>query len=781
MNIASIWRVIPLSGATCGSLLMLPSAAASQVAPVAAGVPTAPADGQISPAPAQTTPPPADLDRTGANGANTGDIIVTANRREELAQRVGISLTAVTAASLDRQNVRTAEDLGRLVPGLNATLSTGTGVSTIVIRGVGETDFSDHQEQPNATYQDGAYVPFSTAVGIPLFDLQRVEALRGPQGTLFGRNATGGLIHYISNKPTAGFSGGVEGALGDRALRRVQGFLNGGSDTVAARLAFYYLKQRGIIENVLGPDRGNKEVYALRGQVQIAPTDALSINLRVEGFNQNGTAPGYKAVPSYTAADGYNRILPADVDAYGTGPGNDLYGYRNPYSGYKVALDDPGLLNKRSRSVTATVEQQVGNATLTSLTSYGTISSRYREDTDSSPLDAYTAGLGSSAHDVQEDVRISGSLDRLRYTAGVFLLEIKGNYSFFNDIKYVPGLPGAREDEFYRLHTRSQAVYAQGEYDLTNRLTAILGARYTWDQLRFDFRNLCAQSAAGSCSALFGSPPGDDAPMVAGIGPITLRDKNGDWSGKAQLNYKLANDVLLYGGASKGLKGAGFNQSAYNNFPLSFFTFAPETLYAYEAGAKTQFINRRVTLNTSLYYYDYRHMQTFVFVFNQTQVINRNADAYGGEIELSARPTPTMNANVALAYNHFVVHDIASALHPDGDQRPVNAPRLQVNWGLSKSFDLGAEKSVQVGYYGRYRSSVFYNVINSPIVRGAGYTLADFNLRLDSKRGWFVGANLTNAFDKRYLAGAFDVTGLGYLLQLYGERRTLSVEAGVKF
>ena len=718
--------------------------------------------------------------QNAAPAPDNGDIIVTANRREEFAQRVGVSITAVTQATLDQHDVRTTEDLGRLVPGLNASLSTGTGVSTIVIRGIGETDFSDHQEQPNATYQDGTYVPFSTGVGIPLFDLQRVEVLRGPQGTLFGRNATGGLIQYISNKPTEGFSGATEGAVGNRALRRAQGFVDDGNDIVAARLAYFYSTQHGVIDNVSGPDRGNKRVYALRGQVKITPGDDLTITLRAEGYNQNGTAPGYKSLPSYTV-NGVDTLLPANVDAYGTGPGNDPYGYRNPYSGYKVSLDDPGVLDKRSRSYTATVEKMIGNATLSSLTSYGTIQSRYREDTDSTPLDEYISGLQSHGHDLQEDLRLSGAADRFRYTVGLFYLDIDGHYSFFNDIKYFPGIPGAREDEFYSLRTRSEAVYAQGEYDLTDRLTAILGGRYTWDQFHFDFHNYCTQQAAGGCTDLFGSPVGADAPVVNGIGPITLRDKKGDWSGKAQLNYTLSDTVLLYGSASKGLKSAGFNQTATNNFPLSSFEFKPETLYSYEVGEKAQFFDKRLTLNTGFYYYDYHDLQTFLFILNQTQVINRDASAYGGEIELTARPTRSVNANVGLAYSHFLIHDLVTDTHPDGNQRPVNAPRLQVNWGVNKTFDLADQYTLQLGYYGRYRSSVYYNILNAPLIRGPGYVLSDFNVRLDSKKGWYAGVDLTNAFNKHYLAGAFDVTGFGYALQLYGETRTVSGMVGIKF
>ena len=712
---------------------------------------------------------------------DTSDIIVTANRREERSQKVGVSITAISGTTLGDRNIRTSEDLGRLVPGLNGTAATGSGVSTFVIRGIGETDFSDHQEQPNATYQDGVYIPFATATGIPLFDIQRVEALRGPQGTLFGRNATGGLIQYISNKPVAGTSGAIEGAYGMRDLNRIQGFVNAGSDVIAARLGFYYQSQNGYIVNTLGPDRGNKTVYALRGQVRIKPAENTTITLRADGFNQTGTPVGYIATPELLGA--VNTDLPANVDAYGTGPGNDPYGYRTPYSGLKVALDTPGRLRKRSRSYAITVEQGLGDMTVTSTSSYARIFNNYLEDTDSSPFDTFTAESTSRAHDFQQELRVNGSSGRLRYTAGIFFLDINGNYAINNIIVVTPALTRAigyatgrvTESDAYTLRTRSEAVYGQAEYDLTDKLTAILGGRYTWDQLKFNFASQCQQTAIGVC-AFFGGD-GGSALQIAGIGPLTQRDNEGDWSGKAQLNYKAGPDVLLYASASKGVKSSGFSATLANALPAESLNYKPENLYAFEVGEKAQFLDRKLTVNTSAYYYDYLRYQAFLFETVATQVINRNAKAYGGEIEITARPRRDITGNLSLAYSHFLVGTVFPGIV---NQRPINAPRVQLNWGIDKSFDISDNVSLDLNYSGRYVSSRYYNIINAPLSRGAAYTISDFSARLQSKRGWYIAAYLNNAFNKRYVAGAFDVF-IGYDLRLYGEPRTFSGAVGFKF
>ncbi len=713
---------------------------------------------------------------------DASDIIVTANRREERSQKVGISITAVAGSLLEDRNIRSSEDLARLVPGLNATAASGSGVSNFVIRGVGQTDFSDHQEQPNASYQDGVYIPFATATGIPLFDIQRVEALRGPQGTLFGRNATGGLIQYISNKPSAETSGAIEGAYGTRDLARVQGFLNSGNDIVAGRFAYYYQSQDGFIKNVQGPDRGNKAVYALRGQLQIKPAVDTTITLRAEGFNQHGTPTGYIATPELLGAP--NSDLPANVDAYGTGPGKDPNGYRTPYSGLTTALDTAERLRKRSRTYSMTIEQGLGDATITSTTAYGKVFNNYLEDTDSSPFNTFTAESTSRAHDFQQELRINGSSGGFRYTAGAFYLNIKGNYALNNIIVVSPALgaafggltPGTvLESDAYSLRTRSEAIFGQVEYDLGEKVTAIVGARYTWDQFKFAFSSQCQQTAIGTC-AFFGGD-GGSALQIQGIGPLAQKEKGGDWSGKAQVNFKPANDVLLYASVSKGVKSAGFSAPLANANPVEPIFYKPENLYAFEIGEKAQFFNRKLTLNTSAYYYDYKRYQTFLFQTVTTQVLNRDAEVYGGEVELSARPMTGLNANLSVAYNHFVVKTVFPGIE---NQRPINAPRLQVNWGLSKTIPLGGDVDLDIAYAGRHISSAYYNIINAPLNRAPAYNVHDFSVRLESKRGWYVAAYLNNAFDKQYQVGAFDLF-IGQVLRQYGEVRTFSGAVGFKF
>ncbi len=737
----------------------------------------------------------APAEQTDGEAASVGEIIVTANRREERAQDVGISISAFSGDMLQSKNIRTAEDLAKTVPGLNSTASSGSSVSTVVIRGVGVSDFNDHQEQPNATYQDGVYIPFSTAVGIPVFDIERVEVLRGPQGTLFGRNATGGLIQYVANKPRAGTSAEIEVGAGERSLWRGQGSLNLGNDTIAARASLYYQTQDGYVKNLSGRNRGDKDVFAWRGQIKFTPDALTTINLRAEGYRQRGTNPGYIAYPAYYPG-AEAAYLPETIDFWGTGPGKDLYGYRNPYkpSAQTVDLNNEGLLNKDSRTYALTIERKLGKATLTSITSYGKVNNAYVEDTDSTPFRQFEAGNVTSAHDFQQDLHISGGSDRLRYTVGGFYLDIKGNYGLYNlfDSYLAVAFGGAfsapEQDHViinndYGVSTKSKAVYGQFEYDLSDKVTFIVGGRYTWDNVKLNSLTVnCLQTIDGLCDFFGGIPTTTLNTFVTGLGPVTINRSYSDWSGKAQINFKPSDDLLLYASASRGTKAAGYTAPLTGLYPIVDLPYRPERLNAFEIGEKAQILDRRLTINSSFYYYDYSDFQTFLFQNTSTKVLNRDAQAYGGELEVSGRFDGEWTANFGAAYSHFLVNDIITVRAPTGEkQRPINQPEWQLLWGLSKSVQLNDKLSVDLSYNGRYVGNAFYNIVNDPIVKAPGYVVHDATIRLESDKGWWVAGYINNIFDKTYQVGAFDVSFFSWSLRQFGEPRTVSVAAGIKF
>ncbi|MBW7950404.1 MAG: TonB-dependent receptor [Pseudorhodoplanes sp.] len=721
-----------------------------------------------APALAQSAPA---ASKESAESSEETEIVVVAQRREQRLQDVGISVSAISAASLDNAQITRGEDLALLAPGLSAVQNSGSAVSLFTVRGVGQADFADHHEQPNAIYEDQVYVGTPVATGFPLIDLARVEVLRGPQGTLFGRNATGGVVHFISNAPTLDTAFGASASFAERNNVRVQGFLNGGlGENLAARLSLYFSRGDGYIKNPVGPDLHTDNNIAGRLQFKATAGDT-NFTLRLQAMHQRDRAGTYAALPSYRTADGIARFLPEDLDVYGTGPGNDFYGYRNRSgSVWIIPTDDIGYVRKDVQSASLVADHKFSFGTLTSVSNFTNARSRYFEDSDGTPNLVANYLSNTDAQQFTQELRLNGSTDKIDWTAGAYFIRIDGEYFTRFDLPTFLDLAsqGAAVSNRYTLDTTSWAIFGQAEYALTDRLTFILGARYTSDRKRLNLNTVCTETGAGGCAALFFAgltdANGNLVPTATNVGRIRLSRTDNDWSGRAQLNYKPSDDVLLYLSANKGIKGGGFTIPLDGLLVVSDIPFAPEQLFAYEAGFKSSFADNRVRLNGSVFYYDYKNLQTFQFVNTSSGVLSRPAEAFGGELELSARLTRGWNATVGVAYNDFKVKNIATPTAPQGEkQRPILAPELQVNWGLDGEVPVASDYALFGNYSGTYVSSRYFNVVNVPVVRGEPYTLHNLTLGIkNTRRGWSVAAFATNLFNEEVEIFAADLTALGY-------------------
>jgi iron complex outermembrane receptor protein len=734
---------------------------------------------------------------------DSGDIVVTANRREENVQKVPISVTAVSGTRMDALNIKRPEDLTKLVPGMAAIPNAGTAVSSYNLRGVSQADAAEHEEQPVAVYQDGVYIANSASTGFPIYDVQRVEVLRGPQGTLFGRNATGGLIQFISNAPTAKPGGELELTGGNYDLFRVQGYINGGSDKVAARLSVYHSQHQGYIKNFTGKDLASENITAIRGQVKFTPTETTSFTLRAEGWNSSGTADGGKAVPDYLTASGYPAVVPANVDIFGTGAGNDIYGYRDRDSDpWHRSVNDPGRIFKHARTLAGTFEHDMGDLSLFSITSYQTAKIHYREDTDGTPIVETAYADGADSHEFTQELRLQKSTGRFRFTGGVFFFDNSGTYYTQYSLPFFcspavtddcslnrspPDVPlteaaskGASNRTDYSMTTHSLAVFAQGEYDLTDKLTAIVGGRYTWDWQRFNYLSTCTETGPGACAAIFGvgTRPG----IVSGLGLIHLKQENDDWSGKVGLNYKLTDRVLLYGSYSKGLKSAGFS-TATDGFVLpDQLRFKPERLYSGEIGVKSTFFDRKLTVNIGAYDYNYKNFQTFIFSGVSFSVVNKPAKARGVELETTLRPGAGLTLNFGGAYNHFRVKDISTPEAPDGEsQHSINSPTWVASWGVSKEMPVADSVKLTLAYNGHFTGNRYFGTVNEAIIHAPGYTIHDATATIETDHGLSVTAFVSNLTNKFYPTIGFDQTFNGFTMNHVGAPRTFGVSVGYKF
>lgn len=745
----------------------------------------------------------AQTDTTAEAKADGGldTIVVTANRREENVQKVPISVSAVSGDKMDALNIKRPEDLAKLVPGLAAIPNAGTAVSSFNIRGASQADAAEHEEQPVATYQDGVYVANSASTGFPIYDVQRVEVLRGPQGTLFGRNATAGLIQFISNQPGHDPAGSIEVATGNYNLFRVQGFVNGGSDKIMGRLSFYHSERDGYIKNSAGPNLASENVDAVRAQIAFVPGENTSLKLRFEGWNADGTSDGGKATPTAIGANGYPYFIPANVDVYGTGPGKDLYGFRDTTPIYERAVNDPGLIRKRARTAAATFQHDFDDISLYSVTSYSTAKITYREDTDGSPLLQTRYLDGADSHTFTQELRLQKAVGAFRWTGGLFYFDIDGDYYTTYDLPTFcsPASPGSctidrsagnvpldpvngrgaamRTD--YTLHTKSYAVFAQGEYDITDRLTAILGGRYTWDKQNYSYRATCTETITNGCGAIFGvgAVPG----IVSGLGLVRLRQNYDDWSGKVGLNYKFTPDIMAYASYSKGLKSAGFSTATDGFVFPDQLRFKAEKLYAAEVGVKSTLLDRKLILNVSAYDYNYKDFQTFIFSGVSFSVVNKDAHARGVELEATLRPLPGLTLNFSGSYNYFMIDGISTPAAPAGEkQHSINSPKWLFNWGVTKDFQVGDLKA-SLTYNGRYTGDRYYGTVNTPIGHAPSYVIHDANLSIEAGNGLTASVFVNNFTNKKYWSIAFDQTFNGYQIIHYAMPRSYGISLGYSF
>ncbi|MDE0155995.1 MAG: TonB-dependent receptor plug domain-containing protein [Gammaproteobacteria bacterium] len=317
------------------------------------------------------------------------EIVVTAQKREQSLQDVGISVTAFSGDQIRELGYTNTIDIAQQTPALNIIQFHPT-LTTLVIRGISQNDFADHLEAPIATYVDETYVSAMGAAHVQMFDLERVEVLRGPQGTLFGRNATGGLIHYISRRPTEEFEGYGEFTYGSYNQTKWEGALGGPiTQNLLGRFSFAGNFHDGVAENRIGPDLRESEAYALRGQLEFRATDNFTLNLKAHFSEDDSLGNAYTSTPIRGNEDGLGVRLGPDENAYGTCPGCDPNGFRDPDDDpFTGSYEHSGEFRRGIAGFTGKMTLDVGEATtLTLIADYLQMNKNYSEDTDGTPID----------------------------------------------------------------------------------------------------------------------------------------------------------------------------------------------------------------------------------------------------------------------------------------------------------------------------------------------------------------------------------------------------------
>jgi iron complex outermembrane recepter protein len=768
------------------------------------------------------------------------EVTVTAQRRTERLQDVPVAVTVVSGSELIDRGVRQAGDIVDTVPNLLLNLPYGPEAQpTFTLRGVTTQDFSENQSSPIAMYVDEVYKPVGALQSLQIYDLDRVEVLRGPQGTLYGKNATGGAVNFYSRNPSlTDYDGYAILTGGNYSLFEAQAAVGGPiiDDRLGWRAAMLYEKRDGWVNSIVPGVEPLNGVDAAAGRLSFLgkPSDDLTVLLKVFVSKSGGTPYGAHALNNDPAVTGFN----GDIGWFDNGA---------KYAVHKEIRDDGASLK---------IDWQLAHATLTSVTGfdYG----RWYEKSDDGGLpitariddpNTYFSSVNAFSQELRLTSRDSGPFGWL---AGLYYgresTHATVQFHFYDgyDLGYWFPQAGAPNtlygfDEYNNFDQikDSRAAFLNLTYAITPQVTLRGGVRYTKDKVTVE--NFYALEGGLPPPGSVGMSPDIDAttwwtqtignpalyppistPPTAprsyfqqglalqGFGVVpTFENDTNNVSGKIGADWRVNEQVLTYLSISQGYRGVAFNGQAYND--NSELTFAePEKLTSYEIGAKTELWNRRAIFNAAAFHYDYKNQQ-FLDAFNLPgglgtgfRTVNApKSRVNGAEFEFQVRVTNDLQimANLGLLHSEYIELTLHKGGCVEGTAPNCIVPRvccvgnqliqapdynamLAIDWRV---LHLSAG-DVRLFLDGNYYGKQYFDAFNTERDAQGAYGVANARLSFEStgKRGWAIAAWIKNITNRQYLAYALnqkdaDTGALGFDYALVGEPRTYGADLMVRF
>lgn len=716
------------------------------------------------------------------------EVVVTAQRREESAQKVGVAMSVLGPESLRRLNVETVTDIGTFSPNVNIKDQLGNAQPIVTIRGVGLADFNANADAPSAMYFDDVYLVSPAMAKFQMFDTQRVEILKGPQGTLYGRNSTGGAINYIPKRPTQEFEGYANIGYGSFGTADGEFAVSGGmSNSLAGRLSVRGVTSDGgpWTNRVDGSEFGGEKTFAARGQLQWYAGETVAVLFSMQYGRDKSQGIGYQHI-GVVDPDTYDYC-----DEYLNGGPNtyrciDFWGYRDPDGG-DPSQGDYSVSNLGNDNTSLggmlRVDWETGPFTLTSITGYEGYERRQNDDGDASPL------VGVDVLKMDNDItQFSQEIRLVSNAAGKFGW-IAGAYYGTDTIDGKPNQLIALDDYLltraetnYSQDTTTAAIYGHGNLYVASSVNLWAGLRYTHDSKDYWVTATDLNPFGTSCVLDLNCDPGFVGPATLASGIHSL--SYNDLSGGLGLEWYVNDNWMVFGSVKKGFKAGGFN-AGIGLFDEFYDPFDPETLWAYEAGFKATLAGGAVIFNTSAFHYRYKDMQVFAQqdIGGIPQIVRTNASdskLSGLETELWWRPTAGLDLRLGAGYLNTEYVNFQSFGQDFSGNHLSNAPEL--TYTAAAAYQANVTKTTMAGFSVVYNwnDTTYREVSNHPWMTADPYGLLDSQVfvQLGSVKLTVWGKNLT---DKRYITEAFDQSSFGQLISLYNWPRTFGATLGVQF
>lgn len=715
---------------------------------------------------------------TGAMAqAPADELVVTAQKREQSVQDVPLSITAFSGQQVRELGLSRPMDLANQIPGVTMKSPNGDNSPIFTIRGIGLTDFTVSNNAATSVYVDQIIKPYYPMINFSLFDLERVEVLKGPQGTLYGRNNTGGAIKFVTRKPTSEADAFMrldyskfdtfefEGAVGGQIVEGLNARLS----------AFTRQRSKGYQYNVYtGEENGEIDRLAGRFALEWVAADNFDALLTLHGGRNRSDVPQFKLAPPFDAVAGSPTVCAAAAQGVRARDGScvDILGHYDP---------DPDIDHTQSGNAQGSgIEEDAWGASLemnwrlpgvlvTSVTGYDEHSRFEAQDFDGTPYVVVDNSFNQDIDAFSQELRAaSDNASGMHWIVGLFYSSDKLNNFQRLQSGDLFGVSGGEVHVAWEMSAKSYAAFGQVEYPFTDQWEVVGGLRYTYEERTFE----------GGTSSF----PTAFLPTVY----VENDTDVSDLSGKVGINFKPTDNALIYFSASKGFKSGGFN-GAFATNPIVYTPYGPEELFAYELGAKTSFLDNRIRVNAAAFYYDWKDFQATITSIDPVtnlpvQLLTNAGDArvIGFEGDVQVRISDYVTAGFSGAYSDGEI--VSGQL--DG-ARLANNPKFNGNGiiraeapveALGGALFAQGDFSYRTEYDTRIRTAT-----TRPLVIQDGFWLvnARAGFRTDDQR-LEVAFWVKNITDERFLVEVFD-QGTVNSLDLYSEPRTYGVSLTYDF